>query len=90
LLRRRLGDECLALNNANLAAILAENWTADYLTLKKKLPDWTVLVCISGYRLRPEERITIQQKYLFEICGELGIKPLPVLPGAEDLFSVYP
>lgn len=90
LLRRRIGDECLALNNVSLAAILAENWPADYIKLKKNLPDWTVLVCISGYRLRPEERIAIQQKYLFDICGELGAKPSPFLPGAEGREGFIP
>jgi FAD/FMN-containing dehydrogenase len=83
LLRRRIADECLALNNTNLAAMLAENWPGDYLELKKNLPTWTLMVCISGYRLRPEERVAIQKKYLFEICENLGAKPATVLPGAE-------
>jgi FAD/FMN-containing dehydrogenase len=83
LLRRRVADECLALNNVNLAAILAENLPGDYLELKKDLAPWTLLVCISGFRLRPEERIAIQKKYLFEICENLGVKPSIVLPGVE-------
>ncbi len=62
LLRRRVVDECLALNDVNLAAMLAESWPSEYYELKKNLPAWTLLVCISGYRLRPEERIAIQKK----------------------------
>jgi hypothetical protein len=34
LLRKRVVDECLALNNVNLAAILAESWPTDYEELK--------------------------------------------------------
>jgi hypothetical protein len=83
LLRRRVADECLALNNVNLAAILAENWPGDFIELKNKLPPWMVLVCISGYRLRPEERIDIQKQYLMEICQNLGIKATTGLCGAE-------
>jgi FAD/FMN-containing dehydrogenase len=90
LLRRRVADECLALNNVNLAAILADNRPGDYLELKKSLPPWTLLVCISGYRLRPEERIEIQKKYLFEICASLGAKPSLVLPGGEGREAIIP
>jgi FAD/FMN-containing dehydrogenase len=83
LLRRRIGDECLALNNVNLAIILAENLPGDYLNLKKKLPPWTLLVGISGLRINPEERMALQKKFLFEICENLGAHPSDALPGAE-------
>ncbi len=82
LLRRRVVDECLALNNINLAAILARNWPGDYIQLKKGLPPWTLILCISGFQRRPEERIAIQEKYLREICASCGVKPLTTLPGA--------
>lgn len=83
LLRNRVVDECLALNNTNLATILAEVLPEDIKELKEKLPPWTVLVCIAGYKRRPEERVSIQEKYLKEICSELGLKPQEILPGAE-------
>jgi FAD/FMN-containing dehydrogenase len=83
LLRRRVVDECLALNNVNLAAMLAESWPNEYQELKGNLPAWTLLVCISGYRLRPEERIAIQKKNLLEICEQAGAKAANVLPVAE-------
>lgn len=70
LLRRRIGDECLVLNNVDLAAILADSWPADYDELKKNLPPWTLLVCISGYRLRPEERLAIQKNS----CSRFALK----------------
>jgi hypothetical protein len=90
LLRWRVADECLALNNVDLAAILADNHPGDFLELKKSLPPWTLLVCISGYRLRPEERIAIQKGYLFEICENLGAKPSAGLTGAEGREVIIP
>jgi FAD/FMN-containing dehydrogenase len=83
LLRRRVVDECLALNNVNLAAILAEDWPGDYDELKANLPSWTIMVCVAGYQRRPEERASIMEKYLFEICTDLGLRPRTILPGAE-------
>jgi hypothetical protein len=82
-LKKRIVDECLALNNVNLAAILAEDWPEDFRELRANLPPWTVIVCIAGYQRRPEERIGIIEKYLIEICGDLGLKPQTALPGAE-------
>jgi hypothetical protein len=83
LLRRRVVDECLALNNVDLASILAESWPADYEKLKSDLPAWTIITAVSGYRLRPEERINIMQRYLSEICSGLGLTAGLQLPGAE-------
>lgn len=83
LLRQRVVDECLALNNVNLSAILAEEWPKDFEELKMNLPPWTVMVCVAGYQRRPEERVRIQEKYLMEICEDLRLKPLSYLPGAE-------
>jgi len=82
LLRKRVVDECLALNNVNLATILADDWPGDYKTLKNGLPPWTVITCIAGYRRHPEERVEIQEKYLIDICDGLGMKPQSDLPGA--------
>ncbi|MFC1900672.1 FAD-binding oxidoreductase [Chloroflexota bacterium] len=83
LLRKRVVDECLALNNTNLATILAENMPGDYEELKAALPEWMVMVCISGYDRRPEERVSIQEKYLLYICRDLNLKATTSLPGAE-------
>jgi hypothetical protein len=82
LLRKRVVDECLALNNVNLAAILAHNWPDDFKELKKDLPPWTLLLCLAGYKRRPEERIAVMEKYLREICESHGVKALTALPGA--------
>jgi FAD/FMN-containing dehydrogenase len=83
LLRKRVVDECLALNNVSLATILADDWPDDYQELKKCLPPWTVIVCVAGYQRRPEQRAGIMEKYLFDICKDLNLTPQISLPGAE-------
>jgi len=83
LLRQRVGDECLALSNVGLAARLAEDWVHDFERLRSSLPDWTVIVVLAGLRRHTEERLAIQERYLFEICRELGVAPVTDLPGAE-------
>jgi FAD/FMN-containing dehydrogenase len=83
LLKQRVVDECLAVNNVNLATILTEDWPGDFKELKANLPDWTIMVCVAGYQRRPEERVSIQEKYLRTICEDLGLKPQASLPGAE-------
>lgn len=83
LLKRRIVDECFALNNVNIAAILAEEWPKDFEKLRGNLPSWTVMVCVAGYERRPEERVSIQEKYLMQICEDLRLKPLSYLPGAK-------
>jgi hypothetical protein len=83
LLKQRVVDECLAMNNVNLATILTEDWPGDFKELKANLPDWTIMVCVAGYQRRPEERVSIQEKYLRDICEDLGLRPQASLPGAE-------
>ena len=83
LLRRRVADECLALNNVNLAAMLAKSWPDDFTYLKKALPPWTLIVCLAGYQRRADERIIIMEKYLDEVCQSARVKPQTTLPGAE-------
>lgn len=83
LLRKRVVDECLALNNVNLATVLSETWPGDFEELKENLPPWTLIVCLAGYQRFPEERVRVMEKYLSEICEGLGLKPQTKLPGTE-------
>lgn len=83
LLRNRVVDECLALNNVSLANILAGKWPEDFNELKTSMAPWTVIIIIAGYARRPEERIGIQEKYLMNICSDLNLKAETTLTGAE-------
>jgi hypothetical protein len=82
LLRKRVADECLVLNNVNLAAILSKNRPDDFKKLKKDLPPWTLIIVLAGFKRRPEERISVMEKYLKEICKGVGVNPVTALPGA--------
>jgi FAD/FMN-containing dehydrogenase len=67
LLPRRVGQEVILLNRTDLAAIVAENFPADFEKLRATLPPWTLAVVISGLTRRPEEKIAYEVKFLKEI-----------------------
>ncbi len=88
ILRLRIGNQCLLLNNMNLAAILATSWPADFNRLRAVLPPWTLILILSGPYRRPEERVAYEEKALLEIkkggFRDMSISPvLPGAPGAE-------
>jgi FAD/FMN-containing dehydrogenase len=83
LLRRRVLDECLVLNRVSLATILAKEWDNEFADLAAALPAWVAILCVAGYARRPEERMTIQERYLREICNASGVLAWTSLPGAE-------
>jgi FAD/FMN-containing dehydrogenase len=74
--RRMIGQECLLLNNVNLAAILAEKWPENFETLRKALPPWTLILILAGGWRRPDEKIAYEEAALRELAQELGITEL--------------
>ena len=84
--RRMIGEECLILNNVDLAAILAKQWPGDFNTLKGKLPPWTLILVLGGGVRFPEEKIEYEEDALKEVAKELSIKDLPTsLPAAPGV-----
>jgi FAD/FMN-containing dehydrogenase len=67
ILRIRIGQECLLLNNINLATITADDWSRDFERLRASLPPWTLILVISGFERRPEEKIQYEEHALDEI-----------------------
>jgi hypothetical protein len=93
-LRRRIGQECVLLNNVNLAAIIAKDWPEDFEILRKNLPPWTLILIISGLLRRPEEKIAYEEKALSEILKNEFQKMsltdnLPRFPGLENKFLPF-
>jgi FAD/FMN-containing dehydrogenase len=90
--RRMIGEECLILNNVDLAAILAKNWPGDYDTLRKKLSPWTLILVLGGGVRFPEEKIEYEEDALNAVAKELSIKDLltslPAAPGVEKGMAV--
>lgn len=66
ILPRRIGQECLLLNNVDLAGIMAEN-SEEFELLSSKLPAWTLILSISGVMRRPEEKIALEENFLKEV-----------------------
>jgi len=82
LLRRRVLDECVVLNRAALATLLAGEGMRDYADLKGALPAWTALLVVAGYERRPEERVALYAGALRDIATAQGAEPVNTLPGA--------
>jgi FAD/FMN-containing dehydrogenase len=85
--RRMIGQECLILNNVNLAAILASKWPGDFNKFKKALPPWTLILVLGGGVRFPEEKIEYEEDALKEVAAELSVPDLPTslaaAPGVE-------
>ena len=79
--RKEIGHECLLLNNFNLAALLCKDWSVPstfpsamvpsdhFEQLRKKLPEWVMVVCSNGGPRLPEEKIAYEEAALQEICS---------------------
>ena len=74
--RKMIGAESLILNRFNLALIFSEKWPEDFEKLKKNLPPWMVIQCLSGGERFPEEKVAYEEEVLIEICKGLGVEPL--------------
>ena len=89
ILRQMLGAECFLLNRFNLACIMAKKWPADFKTLKKALPPFTLVLCLSGGKILPKEKINYQETDLREIVRRFKIKLKTDLPGAGGKKGVF-
>jgi FAD/FMN-containing dehydrogenase len=86
ILKIRIGQECLLLNNVDLAAIMAED-DNELPKLKSSLPAWTLILVISGHYRHPEGKLKYEEKTLNEIVNnefpEISFGDnLPGLPGS--------
>ncbi|MBL7061121.1 MAG: FAD-binding oxidoreductase [Dehalococcoidia bacterium] len=66
-LRIRIGQECLLLNNTNLATVIADDWSTDFEKLRASLPPWTLILVISGMQRDPEGKIQYEEQALDKI-----------------------
>jgi FAD/FMN-containing dehydrogenase len=76
LIRLRLINECLILNNTELALIMAANSGGDYPTIKAKLPSWILFFNLAAYDYLPEERMRGLKKDMGETTQRLGVEAL--------------
>ena len=88
LIRLRLVNECLILNRANLAAIMAAQGKPEYLQVQDSLPAWILFFNLAAYDYLPEERIKGQTQDMLDLMQRLGVqaeKALGSLSAAEFL-----
>ena len=74
LVRQRLVNECLVLNNVNLAALIAKKWPADYMDIKDSLPPWVLFFNVVGYDYFPEDRVKTQLKGISDLTNRIGLE----------------
>lgn len=89
LMRLKVGDECLVLNNSGLAGILAKK-PEEYNNLRSALPPWLLFFCLAGYEYFPEERVAYQEKQMADAAKLVGVEPAQALSGvlADDLLKI--
>lgn len=75
LIRLRIPNECLVLNNTNLAAIMAKKWPNDFKEIKDSLPAWVLFYNLAGYEYLPEERVSSQVEDIKELAQRVGLEP---------------
>ena len=90
-LRLRVTQECLLLNNINLAAIIAQDLPRDFARLRASLPPWTLILVMSGMQRRPEEQLHYQEEMLSKVVKSEFPKisladSLPGLAGSDKKF----
>ena len=78
LVRLRLANECLVLNNINAAALLANDST-EFQKIKANLPPWILFFNIAAYDYFPEERIIGQMEDMASITKKIGVQAVKTL-----------
>jgi FAD/FMN-containing dehydrogenase len=79
LVRLRLADECLILNNTSLAAIFTRKWPEDYATIKNTLPRWILFFNITGFDYLPEKRVAYRIQDMSDRAQNIGLEATKVL-----------
>lgn len=71
-IRYDIGDEILILNNLQLASLAREK-AEDIQSLARDLPEWNLLLRLSGTRYLPDERISYQSQDLMDLAQQHGL-----------------
>jgi FAD/FMN-containing dehydrogenase len=80
LLRVRVGDEFMILDNSVLAGILGKD-AGQIKTLKKELPTWVIVIGVAGRDRLPKERCEFQIKDVTGIVKQSGLDLVSSITG---------
>jgi len=83
ILKYRLGDELLILNNLNLAALL-ENDAQSIEKLRNDLPEWIGLISVTGIGELAEDKVKWQEGDISEYADKFGVTLKSSLPGVSN------
>ncbi len=88
-LRLRIGQECLLLDNNNMAAITSGDSPKDFIRLRETLPPWTLVMVLSAPPVRPEEKLQYEEAALKDITKNefpdiVLTENLPGFPGLGE------
>lgn len=98
--RREIGLECFALNKFNLAALLCGDWTipsefpckrvesAEFEALRMRMPNWTFVICLTGFTHLPEEKVKYEEEDLLDVCAEVNVELKSTVAGVLGLEEV--
>jgi hypothetical protein len=83
ILRAGICNECLIINDVNLATILTEKWPEQFHTLRANLAPWTLIMVLSTPDYRPEEKMQYQKDTLKNIMlyNFKNLELMDTLPG---------
>lgn len=82
ILKFRLGDEILLLNQTNLSSMLREKEN-DLKIDKKGLPPWVLVIGIAGREMLPAERVAYQEKGIADIAQRHNLQFVSSIPGID-------
>ena len=80
LIRLRLGNELLILNNVDVAALMAAD-DVDYAKLVAKLPRWVLFFNLGAYKYLPDMRMEGQIQDTRELVQRLGLETVQSVGG---------
>lgn len=80
LIRLRLVNECLILNNADFAALMAQK-RGDYAAIKGNTPSWILFFNVAAYDYLPEERLKGQILDMQDVVQKVGLETVQTLGG---------
>lgn len=89
LLWKKLGEQCLILNNHNLACMVSAGRN-DAVALRDTLPTWVLIFSLEGAGLLPEKKVEYQEKEFLSVVRSFGLEPVRALSRvrAEDVAEV--
>jgi FAD/FMN-containing dehydrogenase len=89
LIRNRWADDCLVLNNSNLARMMTQDQSGRD-RMRSSLPTWVLFYSISGTKYFPEDKVGYLKSDIADLAESVGVQPVGELGEvkASDLMEL--